>query len=91
MIKLILPVVISLVLSLFYILKFNNIQKSITIISIGTVINMVCLLLGTFWFWSTVSDGIAQGIQSVIYGICFGVILLINVIAVIVLKKRKIS
>lgn len=90
MVKLVLPVVVSLLLSLFYCMRLSN-HKVATIISIATVINMVCLLLGTVWWWVTEQDGIGQAIQSIIYAICFGVILLINVITVVVVKKRRIT
>ncbi|MDQ0902033.1 hypothetical protein [Paenibacillus sp. V4I7] len=90
MLKLILPVVISLVLSLIYIIKFNKNHKSVTIISVGAVINMVCLLLGIVYFVLTSQDGLAVVGQMGIYAVCFVVILLINVNTVIALKKRKI-
>ena len=91
MVKLAFPVVISLLLSLFYSIKLNKNHKLATIISIATVINIVCLLLGTVWWWVTETDGLGQVIQIIIYAICLGVILLINVTAVIVVKKRRIT
>ncbi|MEX2461673.1 MAG: hypothetical protein WD469_10345 [Paenibacillaceae bacterium] len=91
MVKLVLPVLISLFLSMLYSIKFINTHKLATIFSLATVINIVCLFLGTVYFWVTVPDGIAQGIQSVIYAVCFVGILLINVITVIVAKKRGIG
>ncbi|MDQ0876139.1 glucuronate isomerase [Paenibacillus sp. V4I3] len=89
MVKLVFPVVISLLLSLFYSVKLNKNHKLATIISIATVINIFCLLLGTVWWWVTETDGLGQVMQIIIYAICLGVILLINVTAVIVVKKRR--
>lgn len=91
MVKLVIPVVISFLLSLYYCFKLNKNHKLTIIISIATVINFVCLLLGTVWWWVTETDGLGQVIQIIIYAICFGVILLINVTAAIVVKKFRIE
>ncbi|MDQ0875774.1 presenilin-like A22 family membrane protease [Paenibacillus sp. V4I3] len=88
MFKLALPVVLSLLFSLFYSIKLNNNQKFSTIISIAKVINIVCLLIGTVWWWVTEPDGLGQVIQIIIYAICFGFILLTNITAILVAKKR---
>lgn len=88
MLKLFVPVLISLTLSMIYCMKFNKSQTITKLMIAGSVINVVSLLLGTVWFWSTVSDGLAQLVQGAIYGVSFFCLLFLNLITVLMMKKN---
>jgi hypothetical protein len=89
MVMLILPVLISLFISSFYCVKFINTHKLAIIFPLATVINVVCLFLGIVYSVITSQDGLAVVGQMGIYAVCFGVILLINVITVIIAKNHR--
>lgn len=90
MVKLILPVFVSLLVTLFYgIRSLKNLKKLPAILIKTTVISFVFLTLGTIWWWITEPDGIGQVIQSIIYGICFVLIIIINAIVFVMVKKKS--
>lgn len=81
--------IISLIATIIFSMKFiknNNIKKTLFI---TTVINFALLSLGTLWFWLSVSDGLAQLVQFIMYCVCFGVIFTINVIIIMVINRKK--
>lgn len=88
-ISLFLPIIISLIATIIFGIKFiknNNFKKTLLI---TTVVNFVLLSLGTIWFWLSVPDGLAQLFQFIIYCICFVVIFAINVIVIMIISRKK--
>lgn len=86
MIKLVLPIIISLVLTILYCMKYSGYKLAILV---AALINIICLSLGTVWWWMTEVDGLGQLVQFFIYSVCFGVIVIINIITLVTTKRRS--
>lgn len=82
------PVIISLVATIILSVKLTK-HNIIMALLIMTIINLALLSWGTLWFWSVVTDGLAQIIQAIIYAICFVLIFVINIIVILVRGRKK--
>lgn len=80
MLKLIVPILLSMISSILLIFRSSLLT--------ATIMNAVILILGSLWFWATVTDGLAQVTQAVLYSISFVVILLITVVVAVIKKRR---
>jgi hypothetical protein len=87
-IRLVLPILISLIITTIVIGRMISSSSKVKTLVYSAIISGAILLLGTLWFWNSVTDGLAQITQAVIYIISFIVILVINYITATIGKRR---
>lgn len=82
----IVSLLISLLLGLILLKKYNNIRKPL-LLSILT--NIVILGIGSVWWFLTETDGISQGLGVLYYCIAMAVIAVINLIVLSIAKSKQ--